>query len=317
MIEDMYFYDSHAHEEGLLSSVAGFENCPRDIPIADFRHHGIDLTVLCAVGDPRSFGLEENSLSFVEMHIERIKQFATAGDAVLVTSFRELEDARENERTAYFLGIEGCDFVGADLGMLDHLYNLGVRFLGPVHFSENQFGSIGMGLSGEVPADNGLTALGKEFVTTAQDHGMIIDLSHASDGMIVDTCKITRIPSFCSHSGLRSYFHSPRFIGQEAAQALKDTGGLLGLWNCRFGSIGPETIDDSAEMILAAADEFGSDRIAIGSDTNAAPGYPAGYGGIVDMKNLVHVLKQKGYPTRELAGFLGGNLLEFLKRAGI
>ncbi|MDD3366264.1 MAG: hypothetical protein PHS67_03255, partial [Sphaerochaetaceae bacterium] len=67
----MKVFDLHGHQEGLLKA-SGTNGLPQDVPLGDFYKHGVDASVVCAVGAPNSFGLGTNSFSMVEQQLEQI-----------------------------------------------------------------------------------------------------------------------------------------------------------------------------------------------------------------------------------------------------
>ena len=69
--------------------------------------------------------------------------------------------------------------IGKDLTLIKTFYDLGVRMIGPVHFSNNDLGDSATDPKGA--EWHGLSPLGKEFVAEANRLGIVIDASHASD----------------------------------------------------------------------------------------------------------------------------------------
>jgi microsomal dipeptidase-like Zn-dependent dipeptidase len=313
MIDGMRVCDLHGHEEGLLSAVPGAKVLPEDTPVRELGRHGIDLMILCAVGDPASFGAGENTWNHVTNHLSRIVRTVESGTGAIVTDLHGMKQAWESGRTAVFLGLEGADAL-TSFDQLEELHSLGVRFIGPVHYSSNRFGITGMALDGSKPEDSGLTDVGSAFVERAQSLGMVVDVAHASDQTVLDICRSAGNPVFCSHGALKRYLDATRYLGDEAAAALRDSGGMLGLWPCRIGTIGPAGIDDIARMIIDAGSWFSPGQIGMGTDVNGAPGYPTGYRGPRDTRLLADSLLGQGYSREHLKGFLGGNLVAFLTR---
>src|SRR5580693_4352969 len=76
-----------------------------------------------------------------------------------------------------FQSIENSSPLGDDVSLLRVFYKLGVRMAGPVHFKANQFADSAT----DAKTWNGLSPMGKDFVVMANDLGIILDASHASD----------------------------------------------------------------------------------------------------------------------------------------
>ncbi|MFA7018088.1 MAG: membrane dipeptidase [Sphaerochaetaceae bacterium] len=312
----MKVFDLHGHQEGLLKA-SGTNGLPQDVPLGDFYKHGIDASVVCAVGDPNSFGLGTNSFSMVEQQLEQILEKSNAQSLKVATTTNELNLVWDSGKTAIFLGVEGGDFID-NLEMVDRLYNLGVRVLAPVHYSDNQFGSIGFHLDGSGPKlATGLSKFGAELITHAQDIGMVIDIAHGSDAMIIDACKIAKKPLLCSHGGLRMSYGSKRFMGDEAAHHFRDNGGLLGIWPCRFGKVGLANQEELVDIILQTIDFLSWGQVGYCTDVNGAPGYLDDYRGLEDTKGLISELAAKSFTEDKLEQYCNSNIIRLFQAWGV
>ena len=83
--------------------------------------------------------------------------------------------------------------LGDDITLLRIFYKLGVRMAGPIHFKNNQFGDSAT----DKPQWNGLSPMGREFVALANDLGMVLDASHASDDVFDQMMELSRAPIIC------------------------------------------------------------------------------------------------------------------------
>ena len=76
--------------------------------------------------------------------------------------------------------------------------------------------------------------------------GILIDLSHASEGTFWDVIKRSKQPVFCSHSGARALCDNDRNITDEQLRALAKNGGVI--QTVAYGGFlrkdGKATIDD-------------------------------------------------------------------------
>lgn len=132
--------------------------------------------------------------------------------------------ARAGKRIV-FQSIENSYPLGHDLTLLETFYNLGVRLVGPVHLSNNQFADSSTDPSG--PRWNGLSPLGVQLVAQANRLGMVIDASHASDAVFDQLLTLSKTPILLSHSGCRNVFDHPRNIGDARLRRLAATGGVI------------------------------------------------------------------------------------------
>ena len=98
-----------------------------------------------------------------------------------------------------FQSIENSGILGNDPTLLRSFYKLGVRMAGPVHFLNNQFGDSAT----DKKKWGGLSPLGKKFMQEANDLGVVLDASHASDDVFDQMADMSRAPIICSHSGCK------------------------------------------------------------------------------------------------------------------
>src|SRR5258708_26867576 len=109
-----------------------------------------------------------------------------------------------------FISIENSYPLGKDLTLLKTFYDLDVRMIGPVHFTNNDLADSSTDPKG--PEWHGLSPLGKELVVEANRLGMILDASHASDDVFDQMLALSTTPIILSHSGVRAIFNHPRNI---------------------------------------------------------------------------------------------------------
>lgn len=308
----MKVFDLHGHQEGLLGP-SGANTIPQDVPLQDFNEHGVNASIVCAVGDPKSFGLGDNSFLLVEHQLQHVLRRCDARSLRAITTSDELDLVWDSRKTAIFLGVEGGDFI-EDMAMVDRLYAMGVRVLAPLHYSDNQFGTIGFHLDGTGPkSDDGLTKAGVALIAHAQDIGMVIDVAHGSDQMIVDACKVAKKPLLCSHGGLRMSYDSTRFMGEIAAHSFRENGGLLGVWPCRFGKQGVANLKELVDIILLTIDFLGWDHVGYCTDVNGAPGYLDDYRGVLDTKEIQNALKMRNLKENAMEHYCSSNMIRLLQ----
>ena len=138
----------------------------------------------------------------------------------------EAEDAAriaaKGKRIVY-QSIENSYPLGDDVTLLRGFYKLGVRMVGPVHFKNNQFGDSAT----DKPQWNGLSPKGHELVTLANELGMVLDSSHASDDVFDQLAETSRAPIMLSHSGCRAVYNHPRNIDDARIKKLAAIGGTI------------------------------------------------------------------------------------------
>ena len=122
-----------------------------------------------------------------------------------------------------FQSIENSSPLGEDVSLLRVFYKLGVRMAGPVHFTNNQLADSAT----DKPKWGGLSPQGKAFVAEANDLGVILDASHASDDVFDQMSALSRAPVICSHSGCRAVFDHPRNLDDARIKKLAAAGSTI------------------------------------------------------------------------------------------
>jgi membrane dipeptidase len=174
----------------------------------------------------------------------------------------------EGKISAY-LAIEDGRSVGGDLRNIKKYYDLGVRLITLTWNSRNCFGSPNVK---EVGAMNeGLTDFGKEAVQYMQELGMLVDVSHLSDGGFWDVAKICGKPFVASHSNSRSLTPVNRNLTDDMLKALGDCGSVTGInFGDNFMRLDTKrdaaSIEDFAAHAAHITKHAGYDALALGSD---------------------------------------------------
>jgi len=132
--------------------------------------------------------------------------------------------ARRGKRFV-IISMENGNPFGRDLTLMRTFYDLGVRVMGPVHFRNNELGDSATDPRG--PEFGGLSPLGKRFVAEANRMGVLLDASHASDGVLDDMLRLSKAPILLSHSGVKAIYNHPRNIDDARLKALAAKGGVI------------------------------------------------------------------------------------------
>lgn len=112
-----------------------------------------------------------------------------------------------------------------DVKNLDRYHAIGLRMVGIVHFANNQFADSATDPVG--PKWNGLSPLGKTLIARANDLGIMVDASHASDLVLDQMLAVSRSPVVLSHSGCKAIYDHPRNIDDDRLRALAKQGGVI------------------------------------------------------------------------------------------
>ncbi len=150
-------------------------------------------------------------------------------------------------------------------------------------------------LAGFHKSEKGLTDRGEAYVRSAQESGVLIDVSHLSENAFWDLIKITKAPILASHSNCRSIWDHTRNLTDDQLRAITDTGGLVGL-NLYVPFLGKdadfETLLRHLEHMLRIC---GSDHICLGGDLDGCDVLPKGFRDLSSYVDFHGFLTEKGY----------------------
>ena len=145
--------------------------------------------------------------------------------------------------------------------------------------------------------------------------GMIIDVSHLSDGGFWDVIQNSTKPVVASHSNARTLCSHPRNLSDEMIRALATKGGTTGLnlYPYLLRESGHTTIDDMVQHIWHIYCVGGEDVVAVGTDFD---GFDEGESEILhigQMELIYRALAKKGFTERQLEKFWHGNAMRVIK----
>ena len=159
-------------------------------------------------------------------------------DLVLATTADEIRAARQQNKIAALIGVEGGHMMGNDLSVLRSFAALGVRYMTLTHTGNTEWADS----STDKPAHNGLTDFGKDVVREMNRLGIIVDVSHISDKTFYDVLATSRAPVFASHSSCRALCDAPRNMTDDMIRDLAKHGGVIQI-NYHVGFLSQEFRD--------------------------------------------------------------------------
>src|SRR5215813_2092946 len=129
-------------------------------------------------------------------------------DLMIATSVADIRRAKQLNKIAALMGIEGGHAIEDSLPTLREFYRLGVRYMTLTWNNTNNWADAGRGER----KHNGLSDFGKEVVREMNRLGMMVDVSHVSDETISDALDVSKAPIIASHSSARALSNVPRNI---------------------------------------------------------------------------------------------------------
>jgi membrane dipeptidase len=113
--------------------------------------------------------------------------------------------AKKEGKHGLMLCMEGAEPLGTDLSLLRNFFKLGVRIICLTWHQRNAVAD-GAGETG----NGGLSNFGKKLVQEMNRIGMVIDVSHMSEGGFWDVLGQSQKPVLASHSNARALCDHPR-----------------------------------------------------------------------------------------------------------
>ncbi len=250
----------------------------------------------------------------------------------------DVQLARETNRTAIFFGFQNPSPIEDDIGLVEIVHMLGVRFM---QLSYNNQSLLATGCY--EAEDTGLTRMGKQVVKEMNRVGLVVDMSHSADRSTIEAAEFSTRPITITHANPHSWSPALRNKKHEVIQAVTQNGGMLGF------SIYPHHLRDKSdctltsfcEMIARTADTFGTEHFGFGSDlcqdqpssvvewmrvgrwtkeidygegSAAAPDFPPmphWFKDNTDFTTVENGLSEVGMNAEEIAGIMGGNWYRF------
>ena len=202
------------------------------------------------------------------------------------------------------LGTEGSHALDGDLDNIQRLFNNGFRMMSLQHFFDNKLGGSLHGTSGE-----GLTQFGRDAVNKMLALGIMLDVSHSSEQVVVDTLAISNKPLIVSHTGFQGHCPSPRNISDKLMEQIAAAGGLIavGFWDGAICGNSPATV---AAAIVYGIGLVGEDHISLGSDFDGT--VTTSFDGS-EMAVITQALLEANLSEQQIRKVMGENMLTFLQ----
>ena len=271
-----------------------------------------------------------NDVSFQDT-LDRTNVAIDSLDLVKVRSTEDIRQAKADNKMAIMYNSQGADFVIDDLDKVKWAKDNGILVM---NFTYNNDNALAGG--GQNPENNGVTALGRQFIERMNKERIVVDCSHSSSQACIDMAKFSTRPVVASHSNVQALFDTGRNISIEAVEAIAETEGVIcsvgvGLFLNKEGSASMESI---AAHVNHVGELVGRDHTCYASDYSymyksflksfiaVVDKYPPekGFGaptqnaGGRDIWGVARVLEDKyKWSEEDIRGFLGENLMRVYK----
>ena len=251
-----------------------------------------------------------------ELHDIFAKEIADAG----IQQMGKPEALLSGRPHAILTTEEGASIEG-DISRLSILKSWGVKIFGLTWNYENELGYPNSN-DPEI-MQKGLKEKGIEAVEECGRLGIIVDVSHLSDGGFMDVARYAKGPFIATHSNARSVTGASRNLTDEELRILADNGGVSGLNLCPAflhdekaltEEEAESNIEDMVRHVIHIYRTAGEDVLAIGTDFD-------GIGGQLEIPSsdklflLRDALKKSGLTESVLDKMWYGNALRVFRAA--
>lgn len=237
-----------------------------------------------------------------------------AEDISIARCYRDIKKNEAAGKISAVLTVEEGGVVNGRTERLEELYEKGVRLITPMWNYENCFGFPNS--TDRSVMWQGLKPFGIEAVRKMGRLGMIVDVSHASDGTFRDILEYAQGPVVASHSNCRTLCNHPRNLTDDMIRQLANRGGAAGLnfYGPFLGSEDASLVSEMTEHILHMIRYGGSGFPMIGTDFDGFDGVEKlDIPKVEYMERLWDGLKKKGITESQLDKIWSGNALRILK----
>jgi len=270
-------------------------------------------------------------------------------DLAMAYTAADVERNFKAGKISCLIGIEGGHAIESSLGALRMFYALGTRYMTLTHWETTDWADAAT----DTAKHGGLTAFGEQVVLEMNRLGMLVDLSHVSDGTMMDALRVSRAPVMFSHSSARSISNHVRNVPDSILKLVTANGGIVMVnFNPGFVSETVRLYEDSmaartktlraagvdsaaladsakrwdrdapratlqqvADHIEHVRDVAGIDHVGLGSDFDGITSVPAGLENVSKFPDLIAELLRRGWKAEDVKKVVGLNALRVLRDA--
>lgn len=272
-------------------------------------------------GMEKYLGLENpiDDDEYIEKSLKIFKA-SMAKNSSSITPAYNADDILENEKMGKMSGLLTFEDGRPVQGKMENLkkyYDLGIRLITLTWNNDNCFGYPNS-KDPEIMM-RGLKDFGKEAINYMNELGILIDVSHLSDGGFQDVAALSKKPFVASHSNCRAVSPHQRNLTDEMIKILGEKGGLAGI------NFGPEFLnedisckDSTVQLMVRHIKHFvnigGIECVGLGSDFDGVSGNME-VSGPDKMHLIFDSLSKDGYSDDQIEKIAYKNAIRILKEA--
>ncbi|HWO87743.1 MAG TPA: dipeptidase [Gemmatimonadales bacterium] len=175
-------------------------------------------------------------------------------------SAADIERIHRSGRIAAMYGLEGGHAIENSLALIRLYHSLGVRYMTLTWNNSTAWADA----AADTARRRGLTPFGREVVREMNRTGMLVDLSHVSDSVMIQALRVSEAPVIFSHSSARALADHRRNVPDTVLRLVRANRGVVMVnFYCSF--IDSATIRWSRQSSQVRADlrtRFAGDSVA-------------------------------------------------------
>lgn len=242
------------------------------------------------------------------------KQISESEDLIRqVTSFEEILQNEKEDRISALLTLEGGEILEDNVDNLLKFHEKGVRMITLTWNYDNELGHCHFDTEGK-----GLTKRGFEVVERMEELNMIPDVSHGSDALFFDVCRVAKKPFVASHSNTRSVYNRTRNMSDEMIRVLAQHGGVTGMnffagfTSAKAREDGMCYLEDILKHMKHVVNVGGIECLGLGSDFDGIP-TEVEWENAGRMEFVLDGMKKAGFSSAECDKICRENVLRLYK----
>ena len=163
----------------------------------------------------------EQTLDQIELIDEIVRRYPDT--FALARTADDVRRIHAGGRIASLIGVEGGGQIDADLAVLRAYHRLGAGYLTLTHVKTLEWADSAT----DNPVHGGLTPFGGAVIHELNRLGMLVDLSHVSEGTMRDALRASRAPVMFSHSSARALDDHPRNVSDAVLKLVAANDGVV------------------------------------------------------------------------------------------
>ncbi|KAG5677304.1 hypothetical protein PVAND_007073 [Polypedilum vanderplanki] len=241
-------------------------------------------------------------------------------DLMYVTEADQIMEAHRQGKIASMIEIEGGHSLDSRLSSLRIFYELGVRCMTITHNCNIPWADNNQVDNNVSTPKRNLTEWGKNVILEMNRLGMIADISHVSEGVMVDVLATSKAPVIFSHSSVYNIKPHSRNVKDHVLQKLKQNNGVIMInFYSAYIANDTATIYDVINHINYVKNFIGVDYVGIGSDYDGVTRMPIGLEDVSKYPKIFDLLAEEGHDwepwtEEELKKLAGLNLIRVFKQ---